>query len=161
MRGRQVLRAEAGLGVIEMLVVLVVMAVLIQLSLPTLLGYRGQSAMQTAARQFASDVRAAQEHSIDNGTQNDLVFTTNAGAVTGYTVKQGTTVLWSVTLSTQVHATSAWPGNDIAFSPLGSVVGPGASPALCIDNTHGLQITVSLVLTTGRVALTNGTGPCT
>ncbi len=161
MRGRLTLGAEAGLGVIEMVVVLAIMAVLIGLTLPGLYGYRAQSAMQTAARQFASDVRAAQEHAIDNGTQNDLVFTTNAGAVTGYTVKQGATVLWSVTLSTQVHATSAWPGNDIAFTSLGSVTGPGASPALCIDNTQGLQITASLVLTTGRVLLTNGTGTCT
>jgi len=136
------------------------MALMILIAMPSLSGYRATSALQTAARQFASDLRAAHENAIAQNAQVDVVLATAGGAVTGYTVQQGATILWSVTLPGQTHATSAWPGNGIAFTPLGSAAGPGGTPALCIDNRSGLTIAIGITPATGRVQLTQGTGSC-
>lgn len=152
--------AETGIWTLEVIIVLLITGLLIALAMPSLTGYRGMSALRAAARQFASDVRAAQQHAVAQGMQNDLVFATGGGAVTGYSVTQGATVLWQVTLSPLVHATTTWPNNDIGFTSIGSVVGPGSTPALCIDNRSGAEITVSLALATGRLQMTQGAGSC-
>ncbi len=152
--------AETGIWTFEVIIVLLITGLFIALAMPSLTGYQGTSALRAAARQFASDVRAAQQHAVAQGTQNDLVFATAGGAVTGYSVTQSATVLWQVTLSPRVHATTTWPGNDIAFTSIGSVVGPGSTPALCIDNRNGGTIMLSVVLATGRVLLTQGAGSC-
>ncbi len=138
------------------------MALLIALASPSLIGFRSVTAMQTAARQFASDLRTAQENAVAQNTQVDIAFTVAGGAVTGYTVEQGATVLWQVTLSSLVHARTTWPGNDVAFAANGAPVGSGTgtNAALCIDNMNGLTVTVSVTLTTGRALLTLGTGTC-
>jgi len=155
---------EHGFTVLELVIVVTLIAALTMIVLPGLRGYATTSAMQTTARQFVSDLRTAQERAIGQGAQVDVAFTVSGGAVTGYTVKQGSTVLWTVTFPStfpsQVHATSSWPGNDIAFEATGAVTGPGSTPALCVDNTAGLTNTVSITLTTGRAALSSGTGTC-
>jgi type II secretory pathway pseudopilin PulG len=128
--------------------------------MPSLSGYRATSALRTAARQFASDLRAAQENAIDQSAQVSVVFTTSGGAVTGYTVQKGATLLYQVALPSQVHATSSWPGGTVTFTATGSVGGPGSTPALCLDNRSGATITAGITLATGRVQLTTGTGGC-
>lgn len=144
----------------ELVVALAILALMILVALPGMLGYQNTSAMQTTARQFVSDLRAAQEQALSQTAKVDVVFTVSGSAVTGYTVQSGSTVLSTVGFSSSVHATSTWPGNDIAFTATGAVTGPGATPALCIDNKTGLTNTVSLTLATGRVALASGTGSC-
>jgi len=133
---------------------------MIAVTMPGLLGYQVTSAMQTTARQFVSDLRAAQETAVGQNVQIDIAFTVSGGAVTSYSVKNGATVLWTFTLPTTVHAKTTWPGNDIAIAATGAVTGPGATPAFCVDNTRGLTETVSITLATGRGALTAGTGTC-
>lgn len=151
---------KRGFGVIELVVALALLALMILIAMPGMLGYQNTSAMQTTARQFVSDLRAAQEQALSQTAQVDVVFTVSGAAVTGYTVQRGSTVLSTVVFSSSVHATSTWPANDIAFTPTGAVTGPGATPALCIDNQKGLTNTVSLTLATGRVALASGSGSC-
>lgn len=153
-------RDERGFGVLELVVVAAILALMILATLPGLIGYQTTSAMQTTARQFVSDLRTAQETAVSQNVQIDVVFTVSGGAVTGYSVKNGSTVLWTVTFSSAVHATSSWPGNDIALTAIGAVTGPGTTPALCVDNTKGLTNTVSLTLATGRALLASGTGSC-
>lgn len=151
---------ERGFGVVELVVVLAILALMILVALPGMVGYQNTSAMQTTARQFVSDLRAAQERALGQTAQVDVVFTVSGSSVTGYTVQRGTTIFNTVVFSSSVHASSTWPGNDIAFLPSGAVTGPGASPALCIDNKKGLTNTVSLTLATGRAAVASGTGSC-
>ncbi len=151
---------ERGFSVFELVVVLAIMALVIGLTMPSLRGYQTTSAMQAAARQFVSDLRAAQETAIDRSTQVDVVLTPASGAVTGYTVQQGATVLWKATLPAVVHANSNWPARDIGFTPLGAVSGAGSTQPFCVDNTQGLTITVGVTLATARVQLTSGTGTC-
>jgi len=151
---------ERGVSPIETAVVVVLLALAILAALPGLRGYQATSAMQTTARQFVSDLRAAQERAIGQSVQVDVVFSVSGAAVTGYSVNQGSTVLWTVTFPSTVHATSSWPGNDIALTAIGAVTGPGSTPALCVDNTKGLTNTVSITLATGRALLASGTGSC-
>jgi len=152
--------AETGFSLVETVVVIGIMALLIMLAMPGLTGYRAKSAVRSSARQLASDIRAAQEYALAQGVQDDLAFSVTGGAVTGYSVTQGPTVLWQVTLPTQVHATTAWPGNDIAFTPIGAIVGPGSVPAVCLDDRNGGKITITLVPATGKVQMSQGTGSC-
>jgi type II secretory pathway pseudopilin PulG len=149
-----------GLGIIELLVAAAILAAMIVVALPALSGYQNTSAMQTTARQFVSDLRAAQARAVGQSAQIDLIFTVSGGAVTGYNVQQGTTVLWGTTFPSSVHASSTWPGNDIGFTSIGAVTGQGATPALCVDNKNGLTETVSITLATGRSLLAGGTGSC-
>lgn len=151
---------ERGFGITELIVAAAILALMILLALPGLSGYQATSAMQAAARQFVSDLRVAQARATGQSAQVDVVLTVSGSDVTGYQVQQGSTVLWVVTFSSSIHATSAWPGNDIAFTTTGAVSGAGSTPALCIDNRHGLTNTVSITLATGRVALDIGTGSC-
>lgn len=154
------MRDERGFGVPELVVALAILALMILVAMPGMLGYQNTSAMQTTARQFVSDLRSAQEMALGQTAQIDVVFSVSGGSVTGYTLQRGSTVLRTVTFSSAVHASSTWPGNDIAFTQTGAVTGPGASPALCIDNKKGLTNTVSITVTTGRAALASGTGSC-
>ena len=149
-----------GVTLVELVVVLAIMALMIALAMPSLSGYQATSAMQTAARQFVSDLRAAQENAIDRSTQIDVVLTPASGAVAGYTVKQGSVVLWGATLPAAVHANSNWPGRDISFTPIGAVSGAGSTQPFCVDNRKGLTITAGITLATGRMTLTSGTGTC-
>lgn len=152
---------EQGFSVIEIVVVAAVLALLILVTLPGLIGYQGTSAMQTTARQFVSDLRAAQQQAEALNTPITVVFTPGAGtAVTGYSVQNGTTVLWTATFPSTVQATSSWPGDSIAFQSNGSVAGPGAVPALCVGNTNGLTTTITITLATGLATLASGTGSC-
>lgn len=151
---------ERGFSLIETVVVLAILALMILVTMPGLSGYQATSAMQTTARQFVSDLRTAQETAVSQNVLIDVAFTVSGGAVTAYSVKNGSTVLWTTTLSSAVHATTTWPGNDIAITAIGAVTGPGATPALCVDNTKGLTNTVSITLATGRALLASGTGTC-
>lgn len=151
---------EHGFGALELVVVVAILGLMILVTMPGLSGYQTTSAMQTTARQFMSDLRAAQANAIGQNVQIDIAFTVSAGAVTGYSVKNGSTVLWTVTLPTTVHASTTWPGNDIAITAIGAVTGPGAAPALCVDNRKGLTNTVTITLATGRALLASGTGTC-
>ncbi|MHB8733649.1 MAG: pilus assembly FimT family protein [bacterium] len=159
LRGRRAV-GEDGFGVLEIVVVAAIFALMILVTLPGLTGYQTTSGMQTAARQFVSDLRAAQESAIGQNTQIDVVFTVSGGAATGYSVTNGSTVFWTVTFPASIHATTTWPGNDIAITAIGGVTGPGATPALCVDNTKGLTTTVGITLSTGRAVLASGTGSC-
>lgn len=152
--------AETGFSLVEVVVVMGIMALFIVVAMPGLTGYQAKSAVRSAARQLASDIRAAQQYALAQGGQDDLTFSVSGGAVVGYSVTQGATVLWQVTLPTQVHATTAWPGNDIAFTPIGAIVGPGSTPAVCLDDRNGGMITITLVLATGKVQMTQGAGSC-
>ena len=164
MTGRRRARARGqdchGFGIIEMLVAAAILAAMILIAFPSLTGYQTTSAMQTTARQFVSDLRAAQARAVGQSAQIDLIFTVSGGAVTGYNVQQGATVLWGTTFPSTVHASSTWPGNDIGFTAIGAVTGQGATPALCVDNKKGLTQTVSITLATGRTLLAAGTGSC-
>lgn len=160
MNGRRGCGGEDGVGILEVVVVVAILGLMILVTMPGLTGYQTTSAMQTTARQFMSDLRAAQENAIGQNVQIDIAFSVSAGAVTSYSVKNGSTVLWTVTLPITVHARTAWPGNDIALTAIGAVTGPGASPAFCVDNTKGLTNTVSITLATGRALLASGTGTC-
>jgi type II secretory pathway pseudopilin PulG len=151
---------ERGFGVLEMVVVLAILGLMILVTLPGLSGYQTTSAMQTTARQFLSDLRAAQEKAVGQNIQIDIVFTVSGGVVTGYTVENGSTVLWTQAFPATVHASTAWPGSDISLTAIGSVTGPGGSPALCVDNRHGLTNTVVITLATGRGLLGSGPGSC-
>jgi Tfp pilus assembly protein FimT len=152
---------EAGLGAIEMIVVAAVLALMVWVALPGLRGYQSTSAMQTTARQFVSDLRTAQQQAESVGAPIIVSLTPAAGtAVTGYSVKNGATVLWTATFPSSVHATSSWPGLAITFQNNGSTSGSAAATALCIDNTRGLTVAVTLSPATGHAALTSGTGTC-
>jgi type II secretory pathway pseudopilin PulG len=151
---------EHGFGVLEIIVVAAILALMILVTMPGLSGYQSTSAMQTTARQFLSDLRTAEENAIGQNVQIDILFAVSGGAVTGYSVDNGSTVLWRQTFPPTVHATTAWPGNDIAVTAIGAVTGPGGSPALCVDNTKGLTNTVTITLATGRALLSSGTGSC-
>ncbi|HEV2440272.1 MAG TPA: type II secretion system protein [bacterium] len=151
---------EEGFGILEVVVVLAILGLMILVTMPGLTGYQTTSAMQTTARQFMSDLRGAQENAISQNVQIDIVFAVSGGTATGYSVKNGSTTLLTVTFPTTVHASTTWPGNDIAITALGAVTGPGASPAFCVDNTKGLTNTVSITLATGRALLASGTGAC-
>jgi type II secretory pathway pseudopilin PulG len=135
---------------------------LILSALPGLTGYQSTSAMQTTARQFVSDLRAAQQQAEGLNNQVAVAFITGTGTrVTGYTVENAAgATLSTVTFPATVHATSSWPGQKINFQGNGAVVGSGTSAAICIDNTRGLTTTVNITAATGRAALASGTGTC-
>ncbi len=151
---------EHGFGALELVVVVAILGLMILVTMPGMRGYQTTSAMQTTARLFLSDLRAAQENAVNQSVQIDVVFSASGSTVTGYSVKNGSTVLRTVTFPSAVHATSSWPGNDIALTAIGAVTGPGSTPALCVDNTNGLTNTVSITLGTGRALLAAGTGSC-
>ena len=152
---------DAGFGAVEVVVVAAILALLILVALPGLTGYQSTSAMQTTARQFVSDLRAAQQQAESLSTPITVALTPAAGtAVTGYSVQNGATVLWTATLPSAVHATSSWPGHTIVFQGNGAATGPGAVPALCVDSTRGLTTTISITPATGLAALAAGSGTC-
>jgi type II secretory pathway pseudopilin PulG len=161
-RTGQLLTQAAGFGMIEVAVVAAVIGLCILAALPGLTGYQDTSAMQTAARQFMSDLRAAQEQAEAVGSPIAVEFVTGTGtAVTGYSVENNNgAALWTVNFPATVHATSSWPGLAITFQSNGSVTGSGTTAAVCVDNTRGLTTTVNITAATGRAALTSGTGHC-
>jgi Tfp pilus assembly protein FimT len=150
-----------GFGAIEVIVIAGILALMVLVALPGLSGYQSTSAMQTAARQFVSDLRAAQQKAESLGTPITVTLAAGAGtAVTGYSVQNGGTVLWTATFPAAVHATSSWPGLTITFLNSGAASGSSAAAALCVDNTRGLTTTVTVTPATGHAAVATGTGGC-
>ncbi|HLW48948.1 MAG TPA: type II secretion system protein [bacterium] len=146
---------------IEIVVVAAILAAMVLIALPGLTGYQSTSAMQTVARQFASDLRAAQQKAEALNIPITVTLTAGAGTVvTGYSVQNGATNLWTVTFPSTVHATSSWPGLAVAFQSNGAATGSGTAVALCVDNTRGLTTTVTVTQATGHAALAGGTGSC-
>jgi Tfp pilus assembly protein FimT len=141
-------------------VIAAVLALMVLVALPGLTGYQSTSAMQTAARQFVSDLRTAQEKAQSLNTPITVALTGAGTAVTGYSVNNSGAVLWTATFPSTVHATSTWPGLAITFQSNGSASGSGTATALCVDNTRGLRTTITIVASTGHASLVSGSGSC-
>ncbi|HEY3249337.1 MAG TPA: GspH/FimT family pseudopilin [bacterium] len=159
---------ETGAGLLEVMIVVVIVGMMVALTIPSITSYNSTSGMRSVAQQLVSDFRAAQQRAVAQQAARYLVFTPSTGTITGYEVRTaippGGSVEWSYTLPSGVHVekTSAdlFPSRAIIFSPLGSVTNPGSSPALCVDNTGGLHITITISYATGRINLSEGTTNC-
>jgi type II secretion system protein H len=144
---------QAGVSLIEMLVVLAIIGVISLVSVPAFMSFYQSSKVKSSMRQFTNDVRAARQRAVTRARPVKLSFETGATART-YRIADGTvgaTPTWTVVGTPRrmadtvyIHSTTFkdmdTPADgfvDIIFRPNGTI----ASTDFFTETEGGKQVT--------------------
>lgn len=141
--------AEAGVGVLELLVAIFVAAMIVVFVMPSLENYQKLRDLRQASRQLASDLRLTQQYA---GTLDEPVrLTYTASPAPGYTIaKSAGGQLKSAALPVTISVSGSYASGPAEFIASGA---PTAAGEFCL--TEGTQIMrVDVTAGTGRVQVT-------
>ena len=80
---------DAGASIMEVLVVLVLLAVVLQLAAPSFARWRAQQELEAAVRNIGLALARACAHAVASGRYHGLAFNPDAGALSWHTVADG------------------------------------------------------------------------
>lgn len=139
-------RGQAGLGVLEVLVALMVAAVLVVAGLPSLQRYLALRDVEHTARGLGVDLRLAQQYAVTQHEAFRLAFAPPGYAIVR--VSDGTAVK-QVEVPASVTVTTTFPADTVEFSPTGA---PSSAGSVCLtDGTVARRVDV--LAATGRVSV--------
>ncbi|MBI2247869.1 MAG: hypothetical protein HYU65_08055 [Armatimonadetes bacterium] len=139
---------EDGIGVIEILFVIMVIGLLAVVSLPQLERYQAARDLRHSARQMSGDLRLAQQFAITQDERFRLVY---VAAPSSYTIQRSadSTVMKAADLPPSVTVTGSYAGTPVEFAATGAPSAPGE---FCLsDGTQILKVDVQPA--TGRVQI--------
>lgn len=135
-----------GLGVLEVLLALTLVAVLVAVGLPPLQRYLALRDLEQTARGLAADLRLTQQYAVTQHEAYRLAYA--AGRYTIARVSDGA-VSKQVDVPASVTVTSTWAGDAVEFAPTGA---PAAAGSFCLtDGSTARQVEV--LPATGRVSV--------
>lgn len=140
---------EAGIGVIEILFVIVLIGVLAVIALPALVSYQASRDLRHAARQLNADLRLTQQFAITQDEKFRLVYT--SAPASSYTIQKSadSTVVKSADLPPTITVTGSFVATPAEFAPTSA---PIAAGEFCLsDGTATLKVDVQPA--TGRVQI--------
>lgn len=144
-----VVRDEAGIGLLEILFVIMLLGLMTVVALPQLERYMTARDVTHAARQLGGDVRATQQFAITQDERFRLVY--NAGPNPAYTIQKSSdgSVVRQADLPATITVTGSFAATPIEFNPTGA---PVASGEFCLTNGTLIR-KVDVRPATGRVSV--------
>jgi type II secretory pathway pseudopilin PulG len=139
-----------GIGVIEILVVIMVLGVMTVVALPQLERYMASRDLVHAARQLGGDLRLTQQYAITQDERFQLVYTTAPSS--RYTIRKSSdsTLMKDADLPAGITITGSFASTPAEFTSTGA---PSAAGQFCLsDGTLILRVDVQPA--TGRVQIT-------
>lgn len=149
------MRNDGGLGVIEILFVIMLLGAMTVVALPQLERYMATRDLTHAARQLGGDIRLAQQFAITQDERFRLVYT--AALSSAYTIQRSSdgTIVKQADLPATVTVTGSFAGIPVEFAATGA---PVAGGEFCL--TDGARILkVDVRPATGRVNISE-VGAC-
>lgn len=143
------MRTQAGIGVIEIVFVIMLLGVLAVISLPSLVSYQANRDLRHAARQLSGDLRATQQFAITQDEKFALVYTAAPGPA--YTIQKSSdsSVVRAADLPPSVTVTGSFAGTPAEFASTGA---PAVGGEFCLTNGT-LILKVDVQAATGRVQI--------
>lgn len=143
------MRADSGMGAIEIILAIVFLAMLAVISIPQVQRYQASRDLRHAARLIGGDMRLTQQYAVTQNENFRLVYVSSP--TSNYTIQKVSdgSVVRSVDLPTTVTVTSTFVSNRVEFSSTGA---PAASGAFCLtDGTTTMKVDIQPA--TGRLQL--------
>lgn len=141
------MRHEGGIGMIEILIVIMLLGLMTVVALPRLEGYMTARDVTHAARQLGGDVRATQQFAITQDERFRLVYTATPSPA--YTIQRSSdgSVVRQADLPATITVIGSFVTTPLEFTPTGA---PVASGEFCV--TNGIMIRkIDVRPATGRV----------
>jgi len=146
---RLVARDEAGIGLLEILFVIMLLGLMTIVALPQLERYITARDVTHSARQLVGDVRATQQFAITQDERFRLVYTALPSPAYAIQKSSDGSVVRQVDLPTTVTVTGSFATTPVEFTPTG---GPVASGEFCLTNGTLIR-KIDVRPATGRVSV--------
>lgn len=146
-------RPDAGFTLLEMMVALVLVALIGLLALPLARGGGSALAIDAAARDLATAIKAAQSDAVKEGTERSVLIDVDLRAWRREHLKAWTALPPGVGIDVTVPATDVMPGkvSRLRFFPDGS-----ASGGTIVLRDRERRMTIAIDWLSGRITTSNG-----
>lgn len=144
-----VARDQAGIGLLEILFVIMLLGLMTVVALPQLEGYLSVRDVTHAARLLGGDLRATQQFAITQDERFRLVYTALPSSAYAIQRSSDGSVVRQVDLPATVTVTGSFSTTPIEFTPTGA---PVASGEFCLTNGTLIR-RIDVRPATGRVSV--------